>query len=161
MITHAPKNYICPICLANQGQETDQTLIKQTDLVFQDELVKVWVNSFWIGKNKGHLIVVPNQHFESIYDLPQKIGSRIFSVSKIMAIAIKNIYQCDGITFRQNNEPAGDQHAFHYHLHIFPRYHNDQFNQRLADEKKLADPSERKKYAVKLVKYLAQTNKKS
>jgi histidine triad (HIT) family protein len=36
-----------------------------------------------------------------------------------MAVAIKKTYQCGGITTRESNEPVGDQHAFHYHHHIF------------------------------------------
>lgn len=154
MKSNAPKNYVCPICLGNQGIENEDTLLKQADLVFKDDLVGVWVNSFWIGKNEGHVIVVPNDHFETLYELPREIGHRIFEVSQLMSNAIKETYGCDGITVRQNNEPAGDQHAFHYHLHIFPRYENDDFNQRLTEKSRLSDPSERIIYSKKLRKYI-------
>jgi len=150
MHSNAPQNYVCPICLGNQGVENNDTLLKQADLVWRDDLVSVWLNSFWIGKNEGHVIVVPNDHYETLYDLPTKIGHRIFEVSQFMSTALKMAYHCDGITLRQNNEPAGDQHAFHYHLHIFPRYENDTFNQDLAGKSRLSDPSERMNYVEKL-----------
>lgn len=153
---HAPENYHCPICLANQGIENTDTLLKQADLVFRDELVSAWINSFWIGKNVGHVIIVPNEHYENLYDVPDEIGCRIFKISKLISKAIKQTYHCDGITLRQNNEPAGDQHAFHYHLHVFPRYSQDNFNQRLAEKSKLSEPIERIKYAEKLRYYLSQ-----
>ena len=54
------------------------------------------------------------------------------------------------ITTRQNNEPAGDQHAFHFHFHIFPRYKDDGYNVVQPSEKRLADPHERKEYAHKI-----------
>jgi len=155
MFEHASSNYTCPICLGNNGHENEQTLLKQDDLVFKDNLVSVWINSFWIGKNEGHLIVVPNEHYENLYDLPENVGHRIFEVSQMMAIALKEVYKCDGVTLRQNNEPAGDQHAFHYHLHIFPRYQNDDFNQKMAEKSRLSDPSERKIFSEKLKKYFA------
>lgn len=155
MHNHAGKNYPCPICLGVEGIENNDTLLKQDDLVYKDDFVSVWINSFWIGKNKGHLIVVPNSHYENIYDLPSEVGHRITDISKKMSIALKEVYHCDGVTLRQNNEPAGDQHAFHYHLHVFPRYENDEFNQRLAEKSRLSDPMERIPYVQKLKKYLA------
>ncbi len=154
MNSNAPKNYICPICLGNQDIENEDTLLKKVDLVFRDDLVSVWINSFWIKGNEGHVIIVPNQHFENIYDLPEKAGCRIFNISKLMSNVMKLAYDCDGITLRQNNEPAGDQHAFHYHLHIFPRYEDDNFNQEMTQKSYLSDPEDRVKYVNKLKKYL-------
>lgn len=158
MKSNAPANYACPICLGNQGIESEDTLLKQADLVFSDELTSVWINSFWVRGNEGHVIIVPNEHFENIYDLPDKIGHRIFEVSKLMSKSIKETYECDGITIRQNNEPAGDQHAFHYHLHVFPRYENDNYNQELTKKSFLSDPRKRIEYVNKLKKYLMENH---
>lgn len=154
MHNHPQNNYNCPICLGNSGTENDDTLLRQADLVFHDHLVTVWLNSFWIKGNEGHIIIVPNEHFENIYDLSDDVGRRIFEVSKLMSKAIKETYYCDGITLRQNNEPAGDQHAFHYHLHIFPRYKDDNFNQELTKKSFLSNPEDRTEYVEKLKKYL-------
>lgn len=119
MKSHAPENYMCPICLGVKEIESSDTLMKPTDIVYKDDLVTAFINSFFVGKNAGHVIVVPNEHFESLYTLPVEYGHRIFDVAKKIALAMKDAYNCDGITTRQNNEPAGDQHAFHFHFHIF------------------------------------------
>ncbi len=92
------------------------------------------------------MIIVPNEHFENLYRVPDHVGERIFTASKEVAQAMKSAYNCNGITTRQNNEPAGDQHAFHYHLHIFPRYNGDMFNQELTKKSFLSDPAERIHY---------------
>lgn len=155
---NAPKDYVCPICLGNNGVESDATLLRQADLVFRDDLVTVWINSFWIKGSEGHVIIVPNEHFENIYDLSEKVGHRIFEISKVVSNAIKQTYDCDGITLRQNNEPAGDQHAFHYHLHVFPRYKGDNFNQELTKKSYLSVPKERVKYVHKLQKFLGENH---
>ena len=41
------------------------------------------------------------------------------------AVAMRAAYGCNGISTRQHNEPAGGQDAWHYHFHVFPRYHDD------------------------------------
>lgn len=149
MYTHASKDYICPVCLGVQGIENDKTLILQQDIVYQDESTTAFINSFWIKNNPGHVIVVPNKHHENIYDLPDELGAHIFAVARQIATAMRETYNCEGVTTLQNNEPAGNQHALHYHFHIFPRYTNDTLHTNMTD-KKLADPTKRKEYADKL-----------
>jgi histidine triad (HIT) family protein len=149
MYNHASTDYVCPICLGVNGVENDQTLIRLQDIVYVDEIVTVFINSFWIKNNPGHVIVVPNDHYENFYDLPAGVGAHILTIAQKISIAMKKVYQCDGITLLQNNEPAGGQHAFHYHLHIFPRYPDDDLHTNMLD-KQLADPTTRSKYADKI-----------
>lgn len=154
MYNHAPENYKCPICLGVQGIESDDTLIRQGDIVYQDNLVTVFIGSIWVGNNNpGHPLVVPNEHYENIYDMPEEVGHRIFDVAKKVALALKEVRKCDGITFLQNNEPAGNQHAFHYHLHIFPRFEGDELNANMSKSYR-PTAEERKPYAEELKKNL-------
>lgn len=148
--SNTTENYVYPICLGIKEEESPKTLMKPGDVVYKDDLITGFINSFFVGKNAGHVILVPNEHFESIYTLPPEYGHRIFDVAKKVSFAMKDVYGCDGITTRQNNEPAGDQHAFHFHFHIFPRYTDDGYNAVQPSEKRLADPAERKEYADKI-----------
>jgi histidine triad (HIT) family protein len=75
--SNAPENYECPICLGVQGIESEATLMKSTDVAYKDELVTAFINSFFVGKNVGHVIIVPNEHFENIYTLPAEYGHKI------------------------------------------------------------------------------------
>lgn len=153
---HAPKDYKCPICLGVKGIENDDTMLRNADLIYKDDLVSVFINSFWIDTAKGHVIVVPNDHYENIYELPDEVGHRIFEVVKKMSLVMKKAYGCNGITTRQNNEPAGNQHAFHYHHHIFPRYDGDQFNENMTKKSLVPTPEERIEYVEKLKKSLGK-----
>jgi histidine triad (HIT) family protein len=149
--SNAPAGYICPVCPSIKGEEGNDTLIKRTDVVYQDDVVSVIVNSFVMGQNNnGPVIVVPNTHYENIYELPSEVGHHIFDIAKKMAIAMKQAYKADGVMIKQNNEPASDQHAFHYHMHVIPRYKNDGLNTILPEQKRLADPAERAEYAERL-----------
>ncbi len=152
MFNHASEDYKCPICLGIQGIENADTLLKQADLIYKDKLTSVFINSFFLKGNEGHLIVVPNRHIENIYDLTPNLSSAIMQTAQQMSLLLKKAYECDGITLRQNNEPAGDQHALHFHLQIFPRYTGDHFNQA---ERYLSTPDERQKYYDKLRSHLS------
>lgn len=122
MKSNVPNNYICPICVAVDGNENIKTLIRKTDIVYRDLSVMVFVASYFVENAEGHLIVVPTTHFENFYDIPKDVASKLFLIAQDFAIKMKAKYRCDGINILQNNEPAAGQHAFHYHMHIFPRY---------------------------------------
>jgi sugar/nucleoside kinase (ribokinase family)/diadenosine tetraphosphate (Ap4A) HIT family hydrolase len=89
--------------------------------------VTALVGSHQWPNNHGNVIVVPNEHFENIYDLPVHYAADIHRVARMLALALKAAYGCDGVSTRQHNEPAGNQDVWHYHLHITPRYQGDRF----------------------------------
>lgn len=149
MHNHAVSDYICPVCLGVRGEVSDKTLLLPQDIIYKDKFCTAFINSFWIKNNPGHVIVVPNDHYENVYDLPDAVGTHIFAAARTISRTMREAYQCDGITTLQNNEPTGGQHAFHYHLHIFPRYEGDDLHANMMN-KQLADPALRQKYATKL-----------
>jgi len=156
MYNHASPEYICPYCLLVQGKENNQILLKQTDIVFQTADSTAFIATRKWTNNQGHVLIIPNEHFENIFDLPLVLSQQIHSLTRDIALAMKAEYQCDGITIRQHNEPAGDQHIWHYHLHVIPRYQNDDFHnaQRVPFE-----ANERAKYAQKLKNWFKNYDK--
>lgn len=153
MYNHSPNNYECPICLAISGIENEDTWIKQEDIFYQDQDITGFISSKSIKGNDGHPLIVPNKHYENVYDLPESIAHQIFDLSKKVALALKETRNCSGITILQNNEPAGDQHAFHYHLHIVPRFENDNFHTEVWEAQK-SNPKDRLLYSKTLRDYL-------
>lgn len=149
MYKNAPENYICPICVALKGEENDKTLIVQNDIIFKDTIATIFIGSFFVPNNPGHPIIVPNRHYENIYDIPDEEISHIAKLSKLTALALKKTRNCSGVTILQNNEPDGGQHAFHYHLHVFPRFNEDNLHSLLQSTIK-STPIERNVYANQL-----------
>lgn len=147
MYLHAPLQYMCPFCILIQGQESIQSQLRQTDIVFQDSSVTAFMATRKYLNNPGHVLIIPNEHFENIYDLPLELSSKVHALSREVALAMKSEYQCDGILIRQHNEPAGDQNIWHYHLHVIPRYQNDNF---YSTHKVPFEAEERARYAQKL-----------
>lgn len=146
MFNHAGSDYKCSICIAIAGVENDDTWIKQEDIIYRDDSVSVFISSKFIKGNEGHPLIVPTKHVENLYDLPPETAHRIIEIAQRVAIALKQVRACDGVTIIQNNEPAGDQHAFHYHMHVVPRFDGDHFHQELFSTYK-SDPKDRIQYA--------------
>ncbi|HBR80936.1 MAG: Diadenosine tetraphosphate (Ap4A) hydrolaseHIT [Candidatus Uhrbacteria bacterium GW2011_GWE2_45_35] len=149
MYNHAPDDYVCPICLAIRGKETEQTMIKQDDIFYKDNFVVGFIGSKAVKGNEGHPLIVPFGHYENIYDLPEDVAARIIEVVIKTAKALKEVRKADGVNLIQNNEPTAGQHAFHFHLHVFPRFVGDDFEKELWRGKKI-NPEERVKFAKDL-----------
>lgn len=150
MYNHEPKDYICPLCQIAKGKETD--INKRTDIIFEDDSVVAYMAPKWWVHNPGHVLVIPKLHTENIYDIPDDTLSKVYSLGKKIALAMKEFYECDGTSFRQHNEPAGNQDVWHFHLHVFPRWKNDHLYINHAN-KRYTSPEERVPYAEKLRKY--------
>ncbi len=151
MLHHAPHHYVCPLCVPAQGIESDGSMMKQDDIFYKDDLAVCAINSKFVDSNPGHVIIFPIEHYECIYDLPDIVSARIAVLSKRVAIALKEMRDCDGITLQQNNEPAGGQHAFHYHQHIFPRWEGDMLYS--SSSTRVSTPEDRVAYAQELRTY--------
>lgn len=122
-ISHAPSDYDCPFCRIVGGEPSERTTPEH--VVHQDERVTVFMNPRWWENNRGNVLVVPNEHFENLYELPPEYGTPILGAARDAALAMKSAFECDGVSTRQHNEPAGNQEVWHYHLHVFPRWEGD------------------------------------
>jgi len=148
MYNHAPPNYVCPFCLVARQIEDDQVYTIEGDIVYRTDSVTAMIGSNQWTNNLGHVIIIPNQHYENIYDLPIHIATKVHEAAQKIALAMKAAYRCDGISTRQHNEPAGNQDVWHYHLHVFPRYRND--NLYATPRGGVMPAEERAKYAGRL-----------
>lgn len=151
MHNHAPENYHCLFCLLIQGIKNEHVLSIQSDIIYHNDVVTVFIGSHQWPNNHGNVIVIPNEHFENIYDLPSKYALEIHKAARRLAITMKKVYSCDGISTRQHNEPAGNQDVWHYHLHITPRYKNDNY---YGTQREFMPIIEREKHAEALKKSL-------
>ena len=124
-ISHAPEGYDCPFCRIVEGKGSERT--RPEHVIRRYDQVTVFMNPRWWDNNPGNVLVVPNAHFENLYELPPDYGTPIFQAARDAALAMKAAYGCGGVSTRQHNEPAGYQEVWHYHLHVFPRWEGDNF----------------------------------
>lgn len=91
--------------------------------VYEDEHVFAFMDI--APANPGHLVVIPKQHYRNIFDIPAEVASKIMKAVVPLATAIRAALNPDGLNLIQNNEPAGFQTVFHFHLHLIPRWETD------------------------------------
>jgi histidine triad (HIT) family protein len=153
--SHEPEGYRCPFCRVAAGEELRDNYTRQSDIVYRDDVVTAFISSAWWPDNAGHVLVVPNGHYENIHAIPDDVLAAVQVVGKRIALALHEVYGCDGTSFRQHNGPGGNQEVWHYHLHVFPRFVGDELYMRTY-ERRDTTPAERAPYAEKLRRFLGQ-----
>lgn len=77
---------------------------------------------------KGHVLILPKKHADNLYDLDEEATKKVLYVVRKIAIALKEELGCDGINLLQNNGEAAGQTVMHFHIHLIPRYDNDEID---------------------------------
>ena len=96
-----------------------------TNALYEDYMVKVIFDAGPV--TKGHLLILPKNHFDDIYSLDDETAAHIFKVAVKLSKALKKALHCDGLNILQNNGELAGQTVFHFHMHIIPRYKGDSF----------------------------------
>ncbi len=91
--------------------------------LYEDEDVLVIADAF--PSNKGHFLVLPKKHTESMFDIDNETLCKIYTVTKKVCTAFKKAYPNIGINIVQNNGQLSGQVVFHFHVHIIPVYENE------------------------------------
>ena len=78
--------------------------------------------------NKGHVLILPKEHYDNIYDIDTATAGELFELAVMTARALKSVLDCDGMNILQNNGTVAGQTVFHFHMHIIPRYEGDTVN---------------------------------
>ena len=89
-------------------------------VIYEDESVMALLDIRPL--NLGHTLVIPKEHYETIYEIPDELIAHIHKIVKRTALAVKKATEADGITVIQQNERAAGQEIFHLHVHVVPRY---------------------------------------
>jgi histidine triad (HIT) family protein len=108
----------CLFCKIVNGEVPSWKVHEDTDVVAFLDIHPV---------NIGHVVIIPRQHFENLYDTPDEVLQKMIVVIKKISVAVKRAANADGINIEMNNDSAAGQVIFHTHIHVVPRYENDGF----------------------------------
>ena len=75
--------------------------------------------------SKGHALILPKEHYANLYELDDELAAKVLVLAKKMITKLTDIVGCDGYNVVQNNGKAAGQTVFHFHMHLIPRYEND------------------------------------
>lgn len=77
---------------------------------------------------RGHMLLLPKEHFSVMPQLPEYLAEHLFMVTKGLSQAALKALQCKGTTLFVANGVAAGQKAPHFMIHIIPRSDNDGFS---------------------------------
>ena len=95
-----------------------------TATLYEDEDFRVILDAS--PASKGHALILPKQHYADLYELDDEIAAKALVLAKKMITKLTPILECDGYNVVQNNKEAAGQTVFHFHMHLIPRYKDDQ-----------------------------------
>ncbi|BCX15985.1 MAG: histidine triad protein [Candidatus Parcubacteria bacterium] len=96
---------------------------KAAHLLYEDDFALAVLDIF--PRAKGHTLVLPKKHGETILDFSgQELGNLFEAVKKVTAL-LKEKLKADGFTIGINHGKVSGQAIDHLHIHILPRFEND------------------------------------
>ena len=107
----------CIFCKIDNGEVPSKT-------IYEDEDFRVILDIE--PASKGHALILPKKHYTNIYELEEETASKVFVLTKKMAEKITKALKCDGFNILQNNGEVAGQSVFHFHIHLIPRYKDDE-----------------------------------
>lgn len=106
----------CIFCKIANGEIPSKTL-------YEDESFRVILD---LGPaTKGHALILPKEHSDNLYELPDDTAMGAMKLAKKMAILMAEKLHADGFNLVQNNGEVAGQTVMHFHLHLIPRYEGD------------------------------------
>ncbi len=113
----------CIFCKIIKGDIPSRT-------VYEDELFKVIMDIE--PATRGHLLILPKNHYDDLFALGEEESKAIIPLAQKLGEKLKKELNCDGLNLVQNNGVAANQTVMHFHLHLIPRYENDNNKERLS-----------------------------
>jgi histidine triad (HIT) family protein len=94
--------------------------------IYEDDLVFAFMDISPI--NKGHILVIPKEHYPSSSNIPEDVAGRMFHVGSRIGIALRRGMDYDGFNLHLADGSCAGQVVMHAHLHIVPRGVEDGFH---------------------------------
>ncbi|MCI5622192.1 MULTISPECIES: HIT family protein [Anaerostipes] len=106
----------CIFCKIANGDIPSNTIYENSDFKVIMDIAPA---------TKGHVLIIPKEHFKDIYEIDAETAGRLFQLATVVARALKEVLNCDGMNVLQNNGEIAGQTVFHFHMHLIPRYEGD------------------------------------
>lgn len=113
----------CIFCKIIKGDIPSRT-------VYEDDLFKVIMDIE--PATRGHVLILPKNHYDDLYSLGEEESKALILLAQKLALKLKDALNCDGLNMVQNNGEQAGQTVMHFHLHLIPRYKDDNNKEKLS-----------------------------
>lgn len=91
--------------------------------IYEDDMVIAFLDIN--PTSYGHTLVVPKKHCDSFLDCEEEVRDHVFKVAQQLANTLEEKLHCDGINILSNIHEAAGQSVSHFHVHLIPRFKDD------------------------------------
>ena len=97
-------------------------------IVYEDDMVVAFLDNSPV--HPGHTLIVPREPVVNMFDAQPETIAHMARVAQTIAKALQDVVHADGVNLHMNNGAAAGQEIFHAHMHVVPRYDNDESYQK-------------------------------
>jgi histidine triad (HIT) family protein len=102
----------------------------------------------------GHTLLVPREHHEAIWDLPEELTARLYLNARLLSSAVREAMDAQGAFVAANNIVS--QSVPHFHIHVVPRNRKDGLRGFFWPRRKYRDNAEAQAAAAAVRSAVAQ-----
>ena len=129
----------CAFCAIVTGERPGHLVLEEPDVVGFLDIRPVF---------KGHTLLVPREHVDTLGDLPDKLREPLLAATQRVAVAVESALGAKGAFIAVNNKVS--QSVPHLHVHVVPRTKGDGLRGFFWPRTKYADDAEAAGYAARI-----------
>ena len=122
------RDHDCVFCRIEAGE-------LEAAVVWRDDQCIAIADKFPFAR--GHTLLMPRRHVRNVYEMGPGLAAHLYALAPRLARTLKQVFGADGLTCVQNNDRAGGQDVFHYHMHFVPRTEGVEIWKRVVERPEL------------------------
>lgn len=95
----------------------------EANVLYEDDQTMALLDAFPLVE--GHTLVIPKAHHEHLQDLPDDVAQSWFQAVYRTVEKLQDAMGAQGMTVGLNNGKVAGQVVPHVHMHLIPRFEND------------------------------------
>jgi histidine triad (HIT) family protein len=123
-------------------------------IVHQDELTVAFVDLRQF--HPGHTLVIPRRHLQDVRELDDSTGAALMATVARVARAVGAVFPNEGMSLWHSIGEAAFQDVPHLHIHIHPRFRDDDVLRVYPSPPATSQKTQRDQYAALLRQHLEQ-----
>lgn len=101
-------------------------------IIYEDDICVAFLDLS--QTTNGHTLVIPKKHFKNFLEVDDDTLAHMIKATKDIANKIVTKLNANGVNILTNANEVAGQTVMHFHLHIIPRYdNNDQIEINFSD----------------------------
>jgi len=95
----------------------------EAKVLYEDDQTMALLDAFPLVE--GHTLVIPKAHHEHLQDMPADVAQNWFQAIHQTVEKLQTAMEAQGMTVGLNNGKVAGQVVPHVHMHLIPRFEND------------------------------------